>query len=63
MFIFPDIEDTKGIFEIGICSDVIFFDSFFTSIIDLDSFLDGVKGIECVVEVSRKTWPVLAFDF
>ena len=55
IFIFPDIEDTKGIFEIGICSVVIFFASFFTSIIDLDSFFDGVRGIECVVDVSRKT--------
>ena len=54
MFITLDMEDTRGISEIGISFAIVFLASFLVRMIDFDSFLDGVSGIDDVVDVSMK---------
>ena len=52
MFMTLDMEDTRGISDIGISFAIVFLTSFLVSMIDFDSFLDGVSGIDDVVDVS-----------
>ena len=58
-----DIEETSGISDIGISLAIVFLDSFLVSMIDFDSFFDGVKGIDEVVDVSMNIWFGLILDF
>ena len=51
-----DIEETSGISDIGISLAIVFLDSFLVSMIDFDSFFDGVKGIDEVVDVSTVSY-------
>ena len=62
MFIKPDIVETKGIWEIGISFAEILFPSFLTRINDFDSFFEGAKGIEGVIELSTKISFSLTLD-
>ncbi len=50
----PEIAETAGISEISISFAEDFPFSFVIKIIDFDSFLDGVRGIDGVAELSTK---------
>ena len=59
----PEIAETAGISEISISFAENFPLSFVIKIIDLDSFLDGVSGIDGVTELSTKISFSSTLDF
>ena len=59
----PEIAETAGISEISISFAEDFPFSFVIKIIDFDSFLDGVRGIDGVTELSTKISFSSTFDF
>ena len=64
MFINPEIAETRGISDIGSSyaslESVFFFD---VSIIDSDSFFDGVRGMDGVMDTSIKISDSSTLDF
>ena len=54
MFMTLDMEDTRGISDIGISFAIVFLTCFLVRMTYFDSFLDGVSGMDDVVDVSMK---------